>query len=168
MQQLPRISTVVRAPRVYVFRTLTSFDEPGPWWGGGAAGDPVRPPEVVDRQADTVVVRLPHRRLGHTVRITTRVAVEPPWRIRYQRLDDPVGEVEEEMVLTADAKTTVLEHRASVTTPVRLGRPVLERLAAKLLERELRATIDRYRVTIEAAALAADLAAGGPAAGQRV
>ena len=157
MKQLEPIHAVIRAPQVFVFQALTSFGEPSaPWFRGDL-------PEVLERRGTILIVRFCPRLLGRAVPTVQRVRLYPPARVTYEHLDGEFADVREEITLAAEDGVTHLEHRADISVTWRPVARLLKRfVAAPVLRREMERTVERYRVTIEAAARAAGLAEACP------
>jgi len=190
VRDLTPITTLIAAPRVFVFMCLATFDETSPIWPPGLE------PELIDRQGSVLTVRLFTRVMGRTVVGLQRVRLYPPERITFEHLEGLLQDCREEVTLIphevpatplpavvsangngrngsnpaapangqlrteAPGATTCLEYRRQVAVSRRLGGGLLERtVAAPLLSREARHMLDRWRVTIEAAALASGMAA---------
>lgn len=148
MLELPPIRVRVRAPRVFVFRALSGLESTAAEWPAGYR------PELVEQREDHALVRFTVVRVGRRVSVTAAMTVEPPSRIRYRRLDDPLAEVVEELVLTSEDDSTIVEQRATVARPTPLVGALAERIAGAVLRREMVRMLERLRVTVEAEALA--------------
>jgi hypothetical protein len=153
VRELDPITVVVAAPRVYVFQCLTAFGEPSPVWRRG------RIPELLERRGAVLTVRFHTRILGRATTTVERVRLQPPHTIAYEHIEGPFSDLRESLELTAvDGNSTRLEYRGDIVVGHRLFARLYERfIAAPLHQREMRRRINRWRVTIEAAARASGL-----------
>jgi hypothetical protein len=139
----------VRAPRIFAFQCLSTFDRTSPIWLPGYE------PEVLRRDGDDLLVRLRHRTLGRVVAGVTRVRLHAPDRIVQELLDGSVCALRESLVLESEGEAaTAISWSADVDLHVPLARLLERTVAARQLRAEATSTLDRFRVTIEAAALA--------------
>lgn len=149
---MPPIRIRVRSPRIFAFRCLSTFDATSPVW------PPRLEPEVLGLYPDALLVRFRHRTMGRIVGGVSRVRLHAPDRIIEELLDGAVCSLRESLVLESEGETTtVITWSADVDLQVPLARILERTIAARQLHAEAEATLDRYRVTIEAAALGAGL-----------
>src|SRR4029077_20439172 len=153
MRQVRPIATVVRAPRAFVFRSLTAFGESSPCWDRGLE------PELIEADGTTLTVRFHTRALGRTVSTLERVRLRPPERITYENIKGALMDFREEIRLDPiDERSTRLSFCAEVGVTGSIASGLLERaVAAPLFRRSAVELLGHYRVTIEAAAHAAGL-----------
>ena len=153
MRQVRPIATVVRAPRVFVFRSLTAYGEASPCWEHGLE------PELLEADGSTLTVRFHVRLLGRTVSTVQRVRLRPPERITYERIRGRLVDFREEISLHAlDARSTRLSFCAEVGVSGSIASGLIERtVAAPLFRRSAVELLGHCRVTIESAARAAGL-----------
>lgn len=152
MRQVIPLEAMIRAPRVFVFRSLTAFGEASPCWERGLE------PQLVEQDGATLTVRFHTRALGRAFSHLDTVRLRPPERINYDRLPGPRLDVRAEVVLLpVDARSTRLRFSAVVAVSLPFGSGLAERAAAALLRRSVSDLLGHYRVTIEAAARAAGL-----------
>ena len=152
MRQVIPLETIVRAPRVFVFRSLTAFGEASPCWQRGLE------PELVEQEGTTLTVRFHTRVLGRTFSYLDRVRLQPPERISYDRLPGPRIDLRAEvLLLPVDARSTRLRVSAVVAVSLPFASGVAERAVIALLRRSVNDLLGHYRLTIEAAARAAGL-----------
>jgi hypothetical protein len=159
VRQVRPIATVVRAPRVFVFRSLTAFGEPSPCWERGLE------PELLEVDGTTLTVRFRTRALGRTVSTLERVRLRPPERITYENIKGALMDFREQISLEPiDERSTRLSFCAEVGVTGSIASGLLERaVAAPLFRRSAVELLGHYRVTIEAAAHAAGLVEPDPA-----
>ena len=152
MSEVPPVRVRVRAPRSFVFQCLSTFDGGSPVW-------PARlEPEVVGREGDALLVRFRARTMGRVVAGVSRVRLHAPDRLVAELLDGAVSSLRESLVLESEGEgATAITWSADVELRVPLARLLERTVAARQLRAEAVATLDRYRVTIEAAALATGL-----------
>jgi hypothetical protein len=143
----------VRAPRIFAFQCLSTFDRSSPIWL------PRLEPDVLRRGGDGLLVRFRQRTMGRIVAGVASVRLRAPDRIDLELLDGTICSLRESLVLETESDTTtMLVWSAELAIRVPLAARLLERaVGAGVLRTEARATLDRYRVTIEAAALATGL-----------
>ena len=148
MRELEPIAVFIAAPRMFVFQCLTAFGEPSPLWEPGLA------PELISSQGRALTVRFRTRVLGRVVPTVKRVRLFPPDRILIEHVEGGRREVRAEVSLGTVGGGTELRVSGDVTVGTPLVGGVVERAAAPAVERSLRRTVRRFRVTIEAAARA--------------
>jgi hypothetical protein len=143
----------IRAPRGFAYQCLSTFDRTSPIWLQRLE------PDVLRRGGEGLLVRLRQRTMGRVVAGVASVRLFAPDRVDLELLDGTLCALRERLVLeTESATTTVLVWSAELELKLPFGSRLLERtVAARLLRADARATLDRYRVTIEAAALATGL-----------
>ena len=150
---MPPIRIRVRAPRIFAFRCLSTFDRSSPVWLANLE------PEVLGRDGDDLLVRFRNRAMGRIVAGVTRVRRHAPDRVVLELLDGSVCALQESLVLESEGEAaTAITWSADIDLHVPLGRLLERTVAERQLRREALATLDRVRVTIEAAALATGLA----------
>ena len=153
MSEVPPVRIRVRAPRIFAFRCLSTFDRSSPVWL------PHLEPEVVGRDGNALLVRFRSRAMGRVVAGVTRVRLHAPDRVVLELLDGSVCTLQESLVLESEGEAaTAITWSADVDLRVPLGRLLERTVAVRQLRGEALATLDRIRVTIEAAALATGLA----------
>jgi hypothetical protein len=159
MIEVRPIRVRVRAPRIFAFQCLSTFDPSSPVWLRGSE------PQVLSRDGDGLLVRFRHRTLGRVVPSVSRVRLDAPDRIVLEQLDGSLCSLRESLVLeTEHGDATILVWSGEIEMRIPLAGSLIGRaIAARSLRDETRGTLERYRVTIEAAALATGLAE--PAAG---
>ena len=152
VRQVRPLETIVRAPRVFVFRSLTAFGEASPCWERGLE------PQLVDQDGATLTVRFHTRVLGRTFSHLDAVRLRPPEQIAYDRLPGSRIDLRAEvLLLPVDARSTRLRVTAVVGVSLPFASGLGERAVAALLRRSVGDLLGHYRVTIEAAARAAGL-----------
>ena len=146
------LETIVRAPRVFVFRSLSAYGEASPVWERGLE------PQLVEQDGATLLVRFHTRVLGRTVTTLDQVQLRPPERITYEQVPGPRLDLRAEvLLLPVDARSTRLQFTAQVVVAAPIAARLLERITATLVRRAVADLLRHSRVTIEAAARAAGL-----------
>jgi hypothetical protein len=149
LRELAPIEVRIAAPRVFVFQSVTAFDEPSPLW------EPGLEPEVLDRQGRVLRVRFRTRTMGRVVATIQRVRLFPPERVLFERIEGGLGDMRGELVMRPLDGATILCLRSDVNVGKAVVGGLLERgLAGPSLRRVLVRMLTRWRVTIEAAARA--------------
>lgn len=149
MRELKPVTVRVAAPRDFCFDCLTAFGAPSPVW------EPGLEPEIIEHAGPTYVVRRRSRVLGRLVTHVLRMELQPPESITIDRVEGRPHALHAELTLAAVEGGTDITLRANlgVSTPVVGG--LVERLyAVPLMRRGLGRTMQRYRVTIDAASRA--------------
>lgn len=148
MRELAPIAVFIAAPRMFVFQCLTAFGEPSPLW------EPGLEPELISGHGRVLTVRFRTRVVGKVVPSVKRVRLFPPERILVEHAEGSRREVRAEVSLATVGGGTELRVSGDVTVATPLMGAVIERALAPAVERSLRRTLRRFRVTIEAAARA--------------
>jgi hypothetical protein len=152
MSEVAPVRIRVRAPRIFAFQCLSTFDHTSPIWL------PDLEPEVLGRDDGALLVRFRHRTVGRVIGGVSRIRLHAPDRVLEELLDGSVCTLRESLVLESEGDAaTAITWSADVDLHVPLARLLERSVVARQLRTEAQATLDRYRVTIEAAALATGL-----------
>ncbi|HET9051913.1 MAG TPA: hypothetical protein VFO60_09420, partial [Candidatus Dormibacteraeota bacterium] len=147
MTEVRPLRVRIRAPRIFVFQCLSTFDRSSPVWCTGFE------PQILDQDGDALVVRFRERTLGRLVSSVVRIRMRPPDCIEEELLDGVLAGLRESLVLSGegDSSTSVVwSAELAVRVPVAAG-PIERLCASRMLRTDAQRSLDRYRVTIEAA-----------------